>query len=204
MAERTTVTRHDDIDDTPGAETYPLAFDGEEVEIDLAPDNAKRLREMLSPYLSVGRKVAGGSTLLTARRFTRPAEPVKPPTGKNGNGKTNGKTKTKVTTTKPDAGAIRLWAKERGIEVNAKGRVPKEVSDRYTAEQGDGPHDFTQPAEAPARKVRSDKPKLTNREILDLYSQKGTKKALAEAMGVSINTAVKRLSAAQEESASVS
>jgi hypothetical protein len=103
MATKILTTLQDDIDGSDAAETVRFALDGVEWEIDLSERNANRLRNSLSDFMAHGRKVGG-------RRGRKPAS--------------SGQT---------DSKAIREWAAAKGIEVNARGRIPAEVVERYRA-----------------------------------------------------------------------
>lgn len=106
MAQRTQIVLEDDLDGGPGDETVVFALDGAEYEIDLSAGNARKLRETLSPWISNARKVGG------RRRRGATRSPVS------------------------DAAAIRAWAIEHGVEVNARGRVPVEVREAYAKSKG--------------------------------------------------------------------
>ncbi|MFV2102108.1 Lsr2 dimerization domain-containing protein [Micromonospora sp. LOL_024] len=57
MATRTIVVVTDDLDhSTDNVTTHHLALDGMVYEIDLGPDNLRRLREALAPYINAGRR----------------------------------------------------------------------------------------------------------------------------------------------------
>ncbi len=101
MAQRVQIVLEDDFDGGPGDETVTFGLDGVEYVIDLSAGNARKLREALSPWIANARKIGG-------RRRSAPA-------GTSGS----------------DAAAIRTWAQENGIEVNARGRVPAEVREAY-------------------------------------------------------------------------
>ena len=102
MAQRVQIILEDDIDQSPAVETIEFALDGVNYEIDLSAANAKKLRAAFDPWVSAGRKVAG-------RRGRRPR------------------------TQRPfsDATLIREWAKEQGMEVSDRGRIPLEVRAAY-------------------------------------------------------------------------
>lgn len=65
MGSRTIVTLFDDFDGTTeGVRTVSVSLDGQTVEVDLSEANYDKVREFLTPYLEVGRKVrpsSGGS-----------------------------------------------------------------------------------------------------------------------------------------------
>ena len=111
MGTRTEITRFDDIDgSTESVRTIPIAVDGQQVEIDLSASNVDKLMEALEPYLNAGRKLGGS----TRRRRTAPA--------------------TSATSAKSnDTQAIREWAQSQGRQVNARGRIKKEIVEAYEA-----------------------------------------------------------------------
>ncbi|MGC4885744.1 histone-like nucleoid-structuring protein Lsr2 [Micromonospora sp. DT227] len=72
MATKTIVVVTDDLDhSSDNVTTHHLALDGVAYEIDLGPDNLRRLREALAPYLSAGRRTGKGTS--TRSKGTRRA-----------------------------------------------------------------------------------------------------------------------------------
>jgi hypothetical protein len=110
MARRIVVTDVDDVDGSTAAETVTFGLDGVDYEIDLSARNAKRLRAALEPYRAAGRRTGGVS-----KRAVRTARP--------------GSTRIDP----QQLAAIRDWARRRGYEVSARGRVPQSVIDAYNA-----------------------------------------------------------------------
>jgi hypothetical protein len=108
MAQKITVTLEDDLDGGPAVETMCFGLDGSEYEIDLSKKNADHLRKMLTPFIDHGRRATGGQ----ARRGARPAS------------------------TRQRSADIRAWAKEHGISVNERGRIPANVVEQYEAAGG--------------------------------------------------------------------
>ncbi|GAA3007225.1 Lsr2 family protein [Kitasatospora sp. NPDC006786] len=111
MAQRVQVILEDDLDGGSADETVTFALDGVAYEIDLKSANADKLRGLLAPYVEKGRKQSG--RLAGARRPGRSAA-ARP----SGGGA-------------PDTAKIRAWAKEQGLEVNDRGRVPSNVREAY-------------------------------------------------------------------------
>jgi Lsr2 len=58
VAARRVVTRVDDLDGTPDAHPVRFGLDGRDYEIDLTDAHAQQLRDLLTPYLSAGRRLA--------------------------------------------------------------------------------------------------------------------------------------------------
>lgn len=105
MATKISVALEDDIDGGPAAETVRFGLGGTEYEIDLNPLNAREFREQLAPYVEHARKAGGGQR----RRSVR------------------------TSSTRQRSGGIRAWAKEQGIPVSARGRIPASVMEQYEA-----------------------------------------------------------------------
>lgn len=107
MAKQVTVTLVDDIDATKTAdESVEFAIDGVTYEIDLAADNAEKLRELLAPWVAHSRRVGG-------RR-------------RNGKG-----TGVRPSIDREQATAIRDWARRNGHNISARGRISSEIVDAY-------------------------------------------------------------------------
>ena len=104
MARKTVVTLEDDLDGGPADETVRFGIDGSEYEIDLSDKNAGRFRKRLQPFVEHARK-AGGE-----RR--RPA---------------------RTAASRQRSRDIRTWAKEQGMELSERGRIPANVVDQYEA-----------------------------------------------------------------------
>jgi len=103
MAQKVTVELEDDLDGGPADETVRFGFDGSDYEIDLSKRNAARLRRQLEPYLEHARKAGRGQR----RRSTR------------------------TPSSRHHSGAVRTWAREQGIAVSERGRIPASVLDQY-------------------------------------------------------------------------
>jgi len=106
MAQRVEVILEDDIDGGPADETVRFALNGTSYEIDLSSEHAQALRGALSRYVEHARKASG------APRQTR--GPRK----------------------RTNTSAVRAWAKERGMEISERGRIPASVMREYEAAQG--------------------------------------------------------------------
>ena len=107
MAQETIVRLLDDIDGKPADETVIFSIDGITYEIDLRAKNADKLRKVFAPYVEKGRKAG-------ARRAGR---------GGRGGGRT--------AHNRERAADIRGWAKEHGITINDRGRIPAEIVQAY-------------------------------------------------------------------------
>lgn len=107
MAQRVEVVLVDDLDGGPAEETVQFSLDGVSYEIDLNGDNAAALRDAMAVYVGHARRVGGrrASGRSSARRSGGTSETA----------------------------AIRAWAREQGLPVNERGRVPGDIVAQYEA-----------------------------------------------------------------------
>jgi hypothetical protein len=103
MAQKVTIALEDDLDGGPADETVRFGIGGSEYEIDLNKKNAKAFRKQLAPFIEHARKAGRG--------------PRRPRTA----------------STRQRSGSVRAWAKEQGITVSERGRIPSSVVDQYEA-----------------------------------------------------------------------
>ncbi|NML52077.1 Lsr2 family protein [Streptomyces sp. R302] len=106
MAQKVQVLLVDDLDGVEADETVTFALDGKTYEIDLTTANAEKLRGLLEPYTTSGRRTGGRTAA--------------------------GRGKGRVAASgSQDTAKIRAWAKENGMKVNDRGRVPADVKAAY-------------------------------------------------------------------------
>jgi hypothetical protein len=105
MARKTIVVLQDDLDGGPADETLHFGIGGLEYEIDLSEKNAARLRKQLAPFVEHARK-AGRAP----RRVARTAA------------------------SRRRSRDIRAWAREQGIPLSERGRIPASVVEQYEAD----------------------------------------------------------------------
>jgi hypothetical protein len=105
MAQKITVELQDDLDGGPADETVRFGVDGAEYEIDLSKKNAAAFRRKIAPFIEHARKAGRG-----LRR--RPGRTV---------------------SSREHSGDIRAWAKDQGIAVSDRGRIPASVVEQYEA-----------------------------------------------------------------------
>ncbi|MBO2460355.1 histone-like nucleoid-structuring protein Lsr2 [Actinomadura violacea] len=110
MAQKVQIILTDDVDGGEAAETVSFAIDGAAYEIDLSEANAAKLRAALHPFMGGGRR-------LKAVR----------------GGKATGRSGTGAASVAGQSGDIRAWAREQGIAVNDRGRIPANVIEQYQA-----------------------------------------------------------------------
>jgi hypothetical protein len=105
MAAKTIVTLEDDLDGGPADETLRFGFGAAQYEIDLSAVNAGRFRAELAPFVEHARKPG---RVQRARAGRSPAS-------------------------RRDSAEVRTWAREHGIEISDRGRIPASVIDQYEA-----------------------------------------------------------------------
>lgn len=105
MAIRTTVALEDDLEGGPATETVQFSLGGREYEIDLNAKNASRFRGQLAPFIDHARPVS-------ASHRRRPV---------------------RSTASRQRSAAIRAWAKQQGIALSDRGRIPASVIEQYQA-----------------------------------------------------------------------
>ena len=121
MAQKTIVTLIDDLtgEEAEDITTVEFALEGVTYEIDLADDNAAKLRNNLSPYVAAARKTS------TRRPGTRGTD-RSAWRGGNGSAARSGYNRDTLR-------AIREWAKQNGHSVSDRGRLPLNVLNAWEA-----------------------------------------------------------------------
>jgi Lsr2 len=105
MATKVTVELQDDLDGGPADETLRFGLGGAQYEIDLNKKNARAFRQQLAPYIEHARRAGTGQR----RRSVR------------------------TSSNRQRSGGIRAWAKDQGIELSDRGRIPANVVEQYEA-----------------------------------------------------------------------
>jgi len=108
VATKITVLLEDDLDGGPADETVRFGLDGVDYEIDLSKQHARAFRRDLASFLVHARRAERGR-----RR----------PSARSSSGRRR-------------SGDIRAWAKNAGIEVSDRGRIPASVVAQYQAATG--------------------------------------------------------------------
>jgi len=106
MATKITVALEDDLDGGPADETMRFAVGGTAYEIDLNKKNARAFRKQLAPFVEHARRAGRGQR--------RP----------------------RTSSGRQRSGDIRAWAKEQGIAVSGRGRIPASGVVQYVAASG--------------------------------------------------------------------
>lgn len=108
MAQKVVVSLVDDLTGNVADETVEFGLDGKAYEIDLSSSNAGKLRDALASYVAAARRPGGrrssGSASAGARRPVVDRELNQ---------------------------AIREWAREQGMNVSERGRIPADVAQAY-------------------------------------------------------------------------
>lgn len=104
MAQKVSVSLQDDLDGGPAAETVRFALAGSEFEIDLSEKNARTFRQQINPFVE------------HARRAARAANPA-----------------SRGAASRARTSAIRAWARDQGITISERGRLPASVVKQYRA-----------------------------------------------------------------------
>jgi hypothetical protein len=105
MAAKTIVTLEDDLDGGSADETLRFGLGAAEYEIDLSAVNAGRFRAELAPFVEHARKPGRVQRVRAGRS---PAS-------------------------RRDSAEVRAWAKEHGIAISDRGRIPASVIDQHEA-----------------------------------------------------------------------
>jgi hypothetical protein len=108
MAQRIQTLLIDDLDGGEADSTDRFGLDGTEYEIDLSAAHNDELRKELQQYLEHARRTG---TARSASRTRRGSAAV-------------------------DTAKVREWAREQGIEVKDRGRVPANVVEQYQTAVG--------------------------------------------------------------------
>ncbi|NEA18981.1 histone-like nucleoid-structuring protein Lsr2 [Streptomyces halstedii] len=98
-----------DLSGKPDAATATFGLGDTWYEVDLTPEERKKLEEALEPYLKVGRKA-------------RQAAPTKK--------------RVVPKTTIEERDVIRAWAKKNGYELAERGRIPRKIMKAYDEAHG--------------------------------------------------------------------
>ena len=109
MAPKVQTILIDDLDGSQADSIVRFGLDGTDYEIDLNPAHTDELHAALGTYIDHARKVGGTSR--RAPRGRRSASAI-------------------------DTTAVRTWAREQGIDIKDRGRVPADIVTRYQAATG--------------------------------------------------------------------
>lgn len=111
MAQKRQVLLIDDVDGSTAEENVRFSIGGVEYEMDLSAENAAQFRDALAPWIGAARRVSG-------RR-----------------GRSRGSSTTSAAS-RSHTRAVRDWAREQGIKVSDRGRIPADVLRKYEEAHG--------------------------------------------------------------------
>lgn len=122
VAQKVEVTLIDDTDgsESPDVTTVLFGYDGTDYEIDLSGENKDILEKRLAQFIA------------SARRLGRSTHHPSP----NGHTPTAGRRRSAAARSGPSrerSADIRAWAKDRGVKVSERGRIPQAVVADYEA-----------------------------------------------------------------------
>ncbi|MEE2030592.1 histone-like nucleoid-structuring protein Lsr2 [Rhodococcus chondri] len=135
MAQKMRVEYFDDIDGEPItdglAQSFRIIVDDVEYELDLRPANADKFWAVLKPWLTEATRKPHVDT---------PPAPVVEPAPTAVRSRSAGRPRTVHARKKISSGrapeqlaAVRHWARGQGLEVSSRGRVPRDILERFDA-----------------------------------------------------------------------
>jgi nucleoid-associated protein Lsr2 len=119
MAQQVLERLVDDLDGSEGDETIEFSLDGKNLVIDLSAGNARRLREVLAPYVAAARRAGGAPR---RRQIS---------TGKA------------AQRSRDDTAGMRRWLAENGYPVKERGRISAAWQADYEAKSPSAPQPTT-------------------------------------------------------------
>lgn len=120
MAKQIITTLIDDLDGKSADESLTIALDGVEFAIDLSSQNAAKLRSSLAPYLDAAQRV-GRVPTASPKKYLQSA-PQAPSPSRIAAGR------------REKTAQIRAWAERNKIPISDRGRIPREIEDKYDAD----------------------------------------------------------------------
>jgi hypothetical protein len=111
MAKTTTVTVTDDIDGSANAHEIQFSYKGINYSIELGRKNAPAFDKAIKPYVDAATRVPSRGRA-AATRGSRASAAV---------------------SARGESQAVRQWAAENGIAVNARGRISRAIREQYVA-----------------------------------------------------------------------
>lgn len=109
MAQKVIVSLIDDLTGDQADETVEFGIDGKNYEIDLTSKNADKLRDAFAKFIPAARRP---STNTRVRSQARTATTV---------------------SRREQTMAVRAWAKQQGMKVSDRGRIPADVQEAFDA-----------------------------------------------------------------------
>lgn len=105
------IKKVDDFDGVSDAKTVEFSIDGVAYEIDLSEDSLEKMHKDFQKYIDVARKLTGQPSAKKSPKLARVRTPAAESTANND--------------------AVRHWARQNGMKVSDRGRVPRDVQDAF-------------------------------------------------------------------------
>lgn len=143
MAQKVLVQFVDDLDgqSTDDIETVTFALDGVTYEIDLAPENAEKLREGVAEFVGSARRIGGRLKRGAGQKTASPAKTTPP-------------------ANREQTKAIREWARQQGHNLSDRGRIPQHIVQEF--EDAHAPKAAKETAKPAAKKKSGGRKKATS------------------------------------------
>ncbi|MEJ2863221.1 histone-like nucleoid-structuring protein Lsr2 [Actinomycetospora flava] len=125
MAQRTTVTVLDDLDQSEADETVEFGLDGVRYEIDLTEKHATALCDALKDFVEHARRTGG------RRRGSSTGAAGSSRAGSGSRGGLGDRAGGTTSVDREQNHAIRDWAPTQGMTISDRGRIPREVTEAY-------------------------------------------------------------------------
>jgi hypothetical protein len=110
MAQKIQTLFIDDIDGGEAEGTVRFGLDGNDYEIDLSAKHSEELQAALQKYVTHARKISSAARRSATRVGRKPSA--------------------------TDTVAVRAWAKENGLDIKERGRIPADVVAKYREATG--------------------------------------------------------------------
>ena len=140
----------DDLDGSQASGTVTFGLDGRTYEIDLSEANAAKLRDTFATYSAAARHIGG--------RARRPAAQGTALTGTANDGKV-----TIAAADRARTAAIREWARQAGLDVSTRGRIPNSIIEAYDNRDAQPATPAPTPTPAPLPKATATKKPATKK-----------------------------------------
>lgn len=112
MAQQVKVVLLDDLDGTEATESHDFALNGVEYEIDLSEENSLRFKAAFEEFTAVARRKTGSRNGQVRQRRSAHGAPS-------------------VRHSREYLQSVRGWARKKGYTVLDRGRVPKDILDKF-------------------------------------------------------------------------
>ena len=154
MATKTIITKVDDIDGSPAAESFTFAWQGVKYNIDLSKAHAAEIKADFAKWVAVASRdrstraprkprAAAAEVKEVATAAPAPAKAARKPAKKA----TRRSRPAAKKNDGPSAADIRAWAAKKGIEVAGRGRLAPAIVEQFLADTAAAVAEVVAPAE---------------------------------------------------------